>query len=149
MFRGGKDRHIQADFRDERNSCHWRGRETGDGTNQLQLVWIRLCEPKDFGLYMISVFVELVDVLQALFELCSLFTGYRPVNGSLYLFNGVLTAPVKKRSHIELFAGMLQNVLDDGTRRLSEHVRKHIIQFQVRNSETVLSTIFLADKHIS
>ena len=69
MFRGGKDRHIQADFRDERNSCHWRGRETGDGTNQLQLVWIRLCEPKDFGLYMISVFVELVDVLQALFEL--------------------------------------------------------------------------------
>ena len=115
MFRGGKDRHIQADFRDERNSCHWRGRETGDGTNQLQLVWIRLCEPKDFGLYMISVFVELVDVLQSPFELCSLFTGYCPVDSSLYLINGVLAPSINKRRNIKMFAGMIQNMLDDGT----------------------------------
>lgn len=64
---------------------------------------------------MISVFVELVDVLQAPFELCSLFTGYCPVDSSLYLINGVLAPSINKLRNIKMFAGMIQNMLDDGT----------------------------------
>ena len=86
MFCRGENRHIHTDFRDESNSCHRSAGKTGDGTNQLQLAEIRVCEPKDFGFYMFSVFAELVEVLQALFELSSLFLGNRPVNSSLYLY---------------------------------------------------------------
>ena len=115
MFCSGEDRHIHTDFGDERNSHHRSTGETGDGTNQLQPAEIRVCEPKDFGFNMFSVFAELVDVLQALFELRSLFSGYRPVNSSLYLINRVLAPSINERRNVKMLTGMIQNMLNDGT----------------------------------
>lgn len=76
---------------------------------------VGLGKPKDFGFDMSPVFVELVDVEQTFLEFGRLFTGYRPVHGSLNLLNRVLAAPVDKRGHIKLLARIVQNVLDDGT----------------------------------
>ena len=54
------------------------GRETGNSTDQLQLARIRFCKPKNFGFYMLPVFIELVDVQQAFPKFGSLFTGFVP-----------------------------------------------------------------------
>lgn len=58
------------------------------------------------------------------------------------------TAPVKKWSHIELLATMIQNVLTDGTRRVAEHAREHIIQLEIGNGETVQGAVLFTGKHI-
>ena len=64
---------------------------------------------------MLPVFIELVDVQQAFPKFGSLFTGYRPVHGSLNFLNRVFTTPVNKWSYVKLLSRIVQNVLNDGT----------------------------------
>lgn len=66
---GEKYRHIHANLRDESDSRQQCGREIRNCADQLQLVGIGLCKPKDLSFDMLAVFIELVDVQQAFLEL--------------------------------------------------------------------------------
>ena len=76
---------------------------------------IRLRKAQNFSLNRFTVSIELINMQQAFSEFCSLLTGYRSVNSGLHVLDRVFAAPVKKRSHVKLLTGMLQNVLDNGT----------------------------------
>ncbi len=43
---------------------------------------------------------------------------------------------------------MCKDVFGNGSRSLSEHIREYIVQFEVGDSETVLSTVLLTGYHI-
>lgn len=62
--------------------------------------------------------------------------------------NGSFTASVYKRSDIKNLAGVVENILHDRTGRSFKNVTEYIVKFQVGNSPTVLSTIFLTGGHI-
>ena len=70
---------------------------------------------KDFLFDIPFVHADLINMLPAFSELCSLFAGYGSVDRSLNFFNGVLAASIDERRHVELLTGMLQNEPDDGT----------------------------------
>ena len=105
-------------------------------------------QAKNLPFNIFSMRAYLLNVLQAFSELGSLFTGYGPVNGDLNLVQGMLAALVDERRDIELLAGMLQNIGDDGTRGFPEHVRKHIIKFEIGDGEAVQGTVLFAGQHI-
>ena len=114
MLCRGKYRHIHANLGDKGHSRQRSGGEARNRADQFQLVRIGLGKPEDFGFDMLPVCIQLVDVQQAFLEFGCLFTGYRPVHGSLDFLNRMLAAPVDKRRYIKLLTRMLQNVLDNG-----------------------------------
>ena len=68
MLSRGKDRHIYANLGDKGDSSHRGSGKTGNCAKQFQLIRVRFSKPKDLGFNIFSVFVKLVDVLQAFFE---------------------------------------------------------------------------------
>ena len=72
-----------------------------------------LGENRNCGHGITGMCAYLVNVLQALYELGSLFAGYGPVNGGLDFIQGMLAALVDERRDIEFLAGVLQNIGDD------------------------------------
>lgn len=85
---------------------------------------------------------KLVDVCEILTELDSLFQSNGPVNGCLYFFHWCFTAPIDKRSNIKGFNGMIENVVGDGSGRLTKDITEHIIKFQVGDSQAVVCPFF-------
>ena len=92
--------------------------------------------------------LKLVDVCKALAQLDGLFGRDCPVNGSLYLLQRGLAAPVHKRRNIESLARMVKDVLGDGPGRLSKDITEDIIKLQVGDSQAVLGTVLLPDEHV-
>lgn len=86
--------------------------------------------------------LKLVDVCKALAQLDGLFGRDCPVNGSLYLLQRGLAAPVHKRRDIESLARMVKDVLGDGPGRLSKDITEDIIKLQVGDSQAVCVRFF-------
>ena len=148
MLCGRKHRHIRANLGKDGNSGHRITGQAGSSPDQAEQSGIRFSQTKDLLFNIFLMCVDFIDVPQAFFEFRSLLTGYRSVNGSLNLLDGMLATFMDKRCNVELLARMLQNVADDGTCGLPKHVRKHIVELQVGNSEAVERTVFLSGEHI-
>ena len=91
---------------------------------------------------------QFIDVVKAFAELDSLFGRDSAVNGVLDHIKWSFAAFVNERRDIELFAGMGKDVFGDRPGGLSEHIRKHIIQFKIGHGKTVLRTVLLAGQRI-
>ena len=115
MFCGRKHRHIRADFRNQCDGSHHIPRKAGDSLKQFQLIWVLLCQTKDFLFNIGFVGFQLIQMLQAFPKLYSLFVRYGPIDSSLNFFNGVFAAPVDEGRDIKSFTGVLQDVVDNGT----------------------------------
>ena len=102
----------------------------------------------DFSFDLGTVQFEFVDVVETLAELDSLLMGDSAVHSGLNLGDWGFTAPVNKRRDVERLPGVRQDILGDGTRGLAEHVREHIVEFEVGHGETVLSAVLFAGDHV-
>ena len=98
MLSGRKHRHICTNLGKDRNSGHRITGDAGSGTNLVELNGVRFNQTRDFLFHIFLVCADFIDVLYAIPELCNLFAGYRPANGSLNLINGMLTALIDEIS---------------------------------------------------
>ena len=105
-------------------------------------------EAIDFSFNLGAVLFELVDVVETLAEFDSLLMGDSAVHSGLNLGDWGFTAPVNERRDVKRLPGVRQDVLGDGTRGLAEHVREHIVEFEVGHGEAVLSAVLLAGDHV-
>ena len=91
---------------------------------------------------------KLVDVSKALAKLDSLFGRDCPINSRLDFRNGGFASWVDKRRDIKGFAGMFQDIVGNGTSRLSKNIAEDIIKFQVGNRQAVLGAVLFAGEHV-
>ena len=102
----------------------------------------------DLSFDLSTVGIEFIDVVKTLTELNCLLVRDGTVNGGLNFGDRSFTVGIHERRNVERLPRMRQNELGDGTCGLSEHVGEHIVEFQVGDSETVLSAILLAGDHV-
>lgn len=91
---------------------------------------------------------KLVDVCEALAQLDSLLGGDGAVNSSLDFRDRCFSPRIYKRRNIKGFARMIQDIVGNGTSRLSKDITENIIKFQVGNRQAVLGPVLFAGEHV-
>ena len=119
-----------------------------DSVNQVEGGCERGDEAVDFSFDFGAVLLKFVDVVETLAEFNGLLMGDSAVHSGLNLGDWGFTAPVNERRDVERLPGVRQDVLGDGTRGLAEHVREHIVEFEIGHGETVLSAVLFAGNHV-
>ncbi len=144
---GGEDGHIDANFRDNGNHGHYVPIQTGDGLKQLQCLWKRFDELKNFFFHTVFVAFQFVNMVETFPELNGLFRGDCTVYSGLNFPDRCFATTIHKRSNIKFLSGMGKNILRNRPGRFTENVGKDVIKFQIGDSKTVLSAIFLPCRH--
>lgn len=140
--------HISADLGEDSDGCHGVGVEAREGANPVEGGCVGGDEAVDFDFDFRAVLEKFVDVVETLAEFDSLLMGDSAVHSGLNLGDWGFTAPVNERRDVKRLPGVRQDVLGDGTRGLAEHVREHIVEFEVGHGETVLGAILFAGDHV-
>ena len=85
---------------------------------------------------------KLVDVSETLAKLDSLFGGDGAINSSLDFGYRCFSPWIHTRRDVKGFARMFQDIVGNGTSRLSKNITEDVIKFEVGNSQTVLCPVF-------
>ena len=120
-------RHIDADFGDDDNSSQGIPIEARDRVNQVESGCERGDEAVDFVFDLRVVLFEFVDVVETLVELDGPLMGENVVYSGLNFGDWGVAALVKE-SDVICLPRVRQDMVGDGTRALTEHVREQIVR---------------------
>ena len=112
-------RHVAANLREDLNRRKRVFVETGNSAYQFESVKVRIRNAKDFPFHFCLVLFQLIDVVQTLTKLYSLFWRDSAVNSGLDFFNWGLASSIHKRSDIKGFTGMGSDNSVHGSSHLS------------------------------
>ena len=110
---------------------------------------MRFANPEYFGIKFVNTLLLLINKVKADFKFCRLFTADCAINSCLNFLNRCFAAFMNERRYIKGLAGIVKNLPDDGTRGFTEHIRKHIIQFEIGNGKAIERTVFHTGNLIS
>ena len=143
MLGGREHGHIHSNFRNDANSGI--GLDTRHRHNKVELRKILFRKRKNKRFQVGFANIKAVDVGPDNAELFSLFDTQFSVHGSKDFLVGGFHASGTKSGNIGDSRGwILQEARSDCGSRVSEYVRKHVIQFDIGNSQTVLSTVLFS-----
>lgn len=140
--------HVATNLRKDSDWRHRITAQTGNSAKKRKDICKRLAEAQNLLLQSLTMLLKLVDVVETLAQLDSLFGRNSTINGSLNLGKRSFAASVHELNNIEMLTGMSKNVFGDGTSGFAEDIGEYIIQFQIRNGEAVQRTVLLAGQHI-
>ena len=115
---------------------------------QFQRVGILVSMIHDLYANLLPVRLQFINMGKTLHELNRLLSTNRAVDGHPYFFDRMLAAFVDERRNIKGLTGMSKDMLNDRPKRFPEDIRENIVQFQIGDSQTILSVVFLACDHI-
>ena len=142
MLRGWEHRHIHSDFRD--NADSGKGLDTWCRHNKVKLrkIFLSSCQNQRFQIEFAQFKAVHVGTDDA--ELFSLFFTHHSVHSSEdFLVSRFHVLGAESRNIRDFLRRVVQNTDSDGGGCLAEHIREHIIQFKVGDSQAVLRPIFL------
>ena len=143
MLGGREHGHIHSDFRNDANSG--KGLDTRHRHNKVELRKILFCKGKNKRFQVGFANIKAVHVGPDNAELFSLFDTQFSVHGSKDFFIGCFHAFGTKCGNIGNFlCWVLQQSGCDRSSCFTEHVREHVVQFDVGNRQAVLSTVLFA-----
>lgn len=143
MLRGWEHRHIHSDFRD--NADSGKGLDTWCRHKKVKLrkIFLSSCQNQRFQIEFAQFKAVHVGTDDA--ELFSLFFTHHSVHSSEdFLVSRFHVLGAESRNIRDSLRRVVQNTDSDGGGCLAEHIREHIIQFKVGDSQAVLGPVFLA-----
>ena len=147
MLRGGEHGHIHSNLRNDAD-CG-KGLDTRRRHNKVKLRKVFLSSSQNQRFQIKLTQLETIHVGTNDAELFSLFSTHLSVHGSKHLFIGRFHAfCTEARNICDFLCRIFQNAGSNCGGRLAEHIREHIVQFEIGNGQTVLSPIFLAGSEV-
>ena len=147
MLRGRGHGHIHSDFRD--NADCGKGLDTRHRHNNVELRKILFRNGKDKRFQIGFTEVEAVHMRTDNAELFSLFNTQFSIHSSKDFLVGDFHAFGTKHGNISNFlCGVFQQTSCDCGSSFAEHIREHIVQFDIGNGETVLRTILFSGREV-
>ena len=143
MLRGGEHGHIHSDLRNDAD--RGKGSDTRRRHNKVKSRKVFLSSSQNQRFQIKLTQLETIHVGTNDAELFSLFSTHLSVHGGKQLLIGRFHAfCTGARNICDFLCRIFQNPGSDCGGRLAEHIREHIVQFEIGNGQTVLSPVFLA-----